>query len=259
MIEDMAEIVWLNDLCDRLGLDTITAGNLCGFTIEAVRRGKVSFAIDYNDPEGCARLIEAMAAREGIGAVLAEGIVPAARAWGLEDLAIHVKGMEPAGYEPRVLKGMGLSYAVSDRGACHLRTTFYKPELAGMIPPAQIEGKAELLLDFEDRLTIFDTLVLCRFYRDVYPWEELETAIRLVTGLPSSKAELRRVASRIADQTRRFNLREGLLPEDDRLPKRLHREALPSGHSFPEEELETMLADYYRLRGWDERGVPPAE
>lgn len=256
MIEEIEEIAYLNDLCDRLGMDTITAGNLCAFTIEAVKRGRVDYDIDYGQPDKVAALVEQIARREGIGDILAEGIVPAARAWGLEDLAIHVKGMEPAGYDPRVLKGMGLAYGTSDRGACHLRTTFYKPELAGFIPADATEGKAEMLTDYEDRLTIFDTMVLCRFYRDLYTWEELEKVIGMVTGLPSSREDLRRIASRIATMTRTFNVREGLTPEHDRLPGRIHREALPSGHSLKAEEMETMLKDYYRLRGWDERGTP---
>lgn len=256
MIEEIEEIAYLNDICDRLGMDTITAGNLCAFTIEAVRRGKVDYPIDYNQPEQTAQLLKAIANRDGIGDVLAEGIVHAAKTWGLEDLAVHVKGLEPAGYDPRVLKGMGLSYATSDRGACHLRTTFYKPELAGMIAPETIQGKAELLVDFEDRLTIFDTLIFCRFYRDLYTWEELEKVIAMTTGLPSSKDELRKTAAHISTLTRRFNLQEGLTPEHDRLPRRLHREALPSGHSLSEEEMETMLMEYYRLRGWDDKGIP---
>jgi aldehyde:ferredoxin oxidoreductase len=258
MIEEIEEIAYLNDICDRVGMDTITAGNLCAFTIEAARRGKVDYDIDYNQPEKIAKLLKEIGNREGIGDVLAEGIVHAAKTWGLEDLAIHVKGMEPAGYDPRTLKGMGLSYATSDRGACHLRTTFYKPELAGMIPPATIEGKAELLTDFEDRLTIFDTLILCRFYRDLYTWEELEKVIGMVTGLPASKEELRKKASAISTMTRQFNLREGLRPEQDRLPKRLHREALPTGQALSEEEMEQMLKEYFCLRGWDEQGIPPA-
>lgn len=257
MIEEIEEIAYLNDICDRVGMDTITAGNLCAFTIEAVRHGKVDYDIDYNQPEKVARLLREIGSRQGIGDVLAEGIVHAAKAWGLEDLAIHVKGMEPAGYDPRTLKGMGLSYATSDRGACHLRTTFYKPELAGMIPPAAIEGKAELLIDFEDRLTIFDTLVLCRFYRDLYTWEELEEVIGMVTGVPASKDELRKKAAAISTMTRQFNLREGLKPEQDRLPKRLHREALPTGQSLSEGEMEQMLKEYFLLRGWNEQGVPP--
>lgn len=258
MIEEIEEIAYLNDICDRVGMDTITAGNLCAFTIEAVRHGKVDYDIDYNQPEKVAKLLKEIGNREGIGDILAEGIVHAAKTWGLEDLAIHVKGMEPAGYDPRTLKGMGLSYATSDRGACHLRTTFYKPELAGMIPPATIEGKAELLTDFEDRLTIFDTLILCRFYRDLYTWEELEKVIGMVTGLPASKEDLRKKAAAISTMTRQFNLREGLKPEQDRLPKRLHREALPTGQSLGEGEMEQMLKEYFHLRGWDEHGVPAA-
>jgi aldehyde:ferredoxin oxidoreductase len=258
MIQEIEEIAYLNDICDRVGMDTITAGNLCAFTIEAVRRGKVDYDIDYNQPQKVAKLLQEIGNREGIGDVLAEGIVHAAKTWGLEDLAIHVKGMEPAGYDPRTLKGMGLSYATSDRGACHLRTTFYKPELAGMIAPATIEGKAEMLTDFEDRLTIFDTLILCRFYRDLYPWGELEKVIAMVTGLPASKEELRRKASAISTMTRRFNLREGLTPAQDRLPKRLHREALPTGQSLTEAEMEQMLKEYFQLRGWDEHGIPPS-
>lgn len=257
MIDDIAEIAYLNDICDRMGMDTITAGNLCAFTIEAALRGKVEVAIGYNDPDGVAKLLMAIANREGVGEVLAEGIVPAAKAWGLEEIAVHVKGMEPAGYDPRVLKGMGLSYATSDRGACHLRTTFYKPELAGMIPRDAVEGKAEMVIDFEDRLTLFDTLILCRFYRDLYSWEELSTLIGMVTGTDASRPALQRRASAIATLTKRFNLREGMTPDADRLPKRLTSEALPSGHQVTEAEMARMLTDYYRLRGWDERGVPP--
>jgi aldehyde:ferredoxin oxidoreductase len=256
MVEDMAEIVYLNHLCDQAGMDTITAGNLCALTIEASRRGAVDFDIDYGQSDKIGTLIEMIARRKGIGRILADGIVPAARHWGLESLAVHVKGLEPAGYDPRVLKGMGLTFATAPRGACHLRTTFYKPELAGIIPPGQIEGKAELLTDYEDRLNIFDTLILCRFYRDLYPWEELEKLIPLVTGRTVPKVELRRKAAAIATMTRQFNLREGLTPEDDHLPERLQNEALPSGHALTSEEMAYMLKEYYDHRGWDENGVP---
>jgi len=96
--------------------------------------------------------------------VLAEGIVHAAKVWGLEDIAVHVKGLEPAGYDPRTLKGMGLAYATSDRGACHLRTTFSGRSCRGSSPrtPSRESGVAG---DYEDRLNLFDALILCRFYR----------------------------------------------------------------------------------------------
>jgi len=256
MIDSIEAIIYLNDICDRLGMDTITAGNLCAFTIEAVRRGKVDFAVDYGDADGVAALLRLMAAREGIGAVLAEGLPYAAAQWGLEDIAVHVKGMEPAGYDPRPLKGMGLAYATSDRGACHLRATFYKPELSGMIDPAQVEGKAELFIDFEDRLTLFDTLILCRFYRDLYTWDELREMLKALTGLDEDRDGLRRRAAAIATLTRRFNIREGLTPEDDRLPRQLHRRLDDSQQVVTEEEIHTMVQDYYRLRGWDANGSP---
>jgi aldehyde:ferredoxin oxidoreductase len=256
LIDSLEEIAYLNDICDRLGVDTITAGNLCGLAIEASRRGKIDDKIDYGDVDAIAELLHKMARREGIGDVLAEGIRPAAKQWDLEDIAVHVKGLEPAGYDPRSLKGMGLAYATSDRGACHLRATFYKPELSGMIEPEQIEGKAELFLEFEDRLAIFDTLVLCRFYRDFYLWDKLGEIIQLTTGMESSETVLREKASAVATLIRQFNLREGMTVQDERLPKALHRALTDSGKVITEDELETMLREYYELHGWGEDMMP---
>jgi aldehyde:ferredoxin oxidoreductase len=256
LIDDINEIAYLNDVCDRLGMDTITAGNLCGLAIEASRRGKIESDLDYGDAKGIADMLHLIARKDGIGAILAEGIRFAAKEWALEDIAVHVKGMEPPGYDPRSLKGMGLAYATSDRGACHLRATFYKPELTGMIPPEKIEGKAEMFLEFEDRLTIMDTLVFCRFYRDFYLWDVLEEIIQKVTGLPADKETLRKKAKAIATVIRKFNLREGMTSADDCLTPALHRPQTDSGRVITEGELNTMLKEYYALHGWDESGVP---
>lgn len=173
-------------------------------------------------------------------------------------MAVHVKGLEPAGYDPRRLKGVGLGYAVADRGACHLRATFYKPELSGMIAPEVIPGKAALFVDYEDRLTLFDALILCRFYRDLYPWEGNGNLLTHMTGVAFDEARLKAVSARICDTVREFNIREGLVPEDDRLPERLHRHALKSGHRITEDELRRLVTDYYRLRGWSRDGYPKA-
>ncbi|MBW2430834.1 MAG: aldehyde ferredoxin oxidoreductase C-terminal domain-containing protein, partial [Deltaproteobacteria bacterium] len=256
LIDSIEEIAYLNDICDRLGMDTISAGNLCAFTIEAARRGKVDYKINYGEVDAIAELLQKMARRDGIGEVLSQGIKHAAKEWDLADIAVHVKGLEPAGYDPRALKGMGLAYATSDRGACHLRATFYKPELAGMIPPDQIEGKAEMFLDFEDRLAIFDTLILCRFYRDFYLWDVLEDVIHSVTGLDAGEKALKEKARAIATQIRRFNLREGMQPEDERLPKALHQALTDTGQVITEDQMEVMLKEYYQLQGWDEAGKP---
>ena len=255
MIDEMEEVAYLNDLCDRVGIDTITAGNLCGLVMEAHQQGRLDYQITYGDSDGTIELIKKIASRTDIGDTLANGIRYAAQKWKLEDLAIHVKGLEPAGYDPRILKGMGLTFGTSPRGACHLRTTFYKPELSGLIPPEQIEKKAEMLVEYENRLTIFDTLTLCRFYRDLYSWDELVLTLRLITGLDRSEEDLQTSAAHIVDMTRQFNIREGFTPEDDRLPKRLHHEPLPGGGTLSEEEMDHLLLDYYRLRGWDEQGM----
>jgi aldehyde:ferredoxin oxidoreductase len=256
-IDSIEEIAYLNDICDRLGLDTITAGNLAALTIEASRQGKIEFDIDYGQVDTIAALLKDISMRQGIGDILARGIKIAAREWGMEDQAIHVKGLEPAGYDPRVLKGMGLAYGTSDRGACHLRATFYKPELAGMIDADQIEGKAEMFAEWEDRLTLFDTLILCRFYRDLYQWDELAMIIKRTTGLDLDKQAMRSISASIMDDTRRFNLREGLTPADDHLPQRFYSEALPDGQKIiTKVQMEQLLCDYYSARGWDDTGKP---
>jgi aldehyde:ferredoxin oxidoreductase len=257
-VDSIEEIIYLNDLCDRLGMDTITAGNLCAFTIEAARRGRIEAAIDYGAVDAIADLLSDISRRQGLGAILAQGIRHAARAWDLEDTAVHVKGLEPAGYDPRVLKGMGLDYGSSDRGACHLRATFYKPELGGIVDPEKMEGKAAVFTEWEDRLTIFDTLILCRFYRDLYQWEQLATIIKSTTGLEVDRDAMRKIAAGVSDSTRRFNLREGCVPQDDMLPPRFHKEALPeTGKIITEDQMRRLMADYYQARGWDKKGKPP--
>ncbi|MFC1868173.1 aldehyde ferredoxin oxidoreductase family protein [Thermodesulfobacteriota bacterium] len=259
-VDSIEEIAHLNDICDRLGLDTITAGNLVAFAIEGSGQKKVDYDIDYNQVDKIAKLLEDIAYRRGIGNILAQGIMAAAKAWDMEDQAIHVKGMEPAGYDPRVLKGMGLAYATSDRGACHLRATFYKPELSGMIDLEQIDGKAEMFVEWEDRLTIFDALIFCRFYRDLYQWEELSAIIKNITGMVLDEKDMKSIAGNIADDIRRFNLREGLTPKDDQLPRRFFTEALPeSGKVITKDQLDRLVRDYYKARGWDEMGQPSEE
>ncbi|WDP84669.1 MAG: aldehyde ferredoxin oxidoreductase family protein [Desulfobacter sp.] len=256
-VETIEDIIFLNDKCDRLGMDTITGGNLAAFTIEAVRQGRVKYDIDYGQTDKISNLLKDISARKGIGDILAKGIIATAREWDMEDQAIHVKGLEPAGYDPRVLPGMGLAYGSSPRGACHLRATFYKPELAGIVEKDKIEGKAEVFAEWEDRLTLFDTFILCRFYRDMYQWEELSTMIKGVTGLELDTEGMRKIATTVSDDIRRFNIREGLIPEDDHLPKRFHKEFLPeTNRVITRDTMNQLLKEYYKARGWDETGKP---
>lgn len=251
-IDRLEDIIYLNDLCDRLGMDTISAGNLVSLAMEARDRGLNTGFPAYGDAEGAGKLLKELACRKGQGAVLSDGIVQASKALNLEDIAIHVKGLEPSGYDPRVLKGVGLGYATSARGACHLRATFYKPELAGIISPESIDGKAALYIEYEDRLTVFNTLILCVFFRDMLQWSELQVLIKALTGWDYSAEELRQTANDIITMTRRFNLREGIGKEYDTLPSRLFKQSLPETRaSLTEAELAYMLQEYYTLRGWD--------
>jgi aldehyde:ferredoxin oxidoreductase len=252
LIEDLAEVIYLNDICDRLGLDTISAGNVVAFAIEASQRGVLDFKLDYGETEGVAELLRKIASREGVGALLAEGVRAAARELGLEELAVHVKGLEPPGYDPRVLKGMGLAFAVADRGACHLRATVYKAEITGASDPASIEGKAELLIDFEDRHTLFDSLIFCRFYRDMIGWEGISEVVSALTGMELDREALSALAKNIVTEAREFNLREGMTPADDNLPGRFQDEHFSlEGKFISEAELKRMVAEYYALRGWE--------
>ncbi|HNR12761.1 MAG TPA: aldehyde ferredoxin oxidoreductase family protein [Thermodesulfobacteriota bacterium] len=258
LIDSLEEIMYLNDLCDNLGIDTMTAGNLAAFTIEASQRGKISEKINYGDVDAIAQLLRKMVHREGIGAVLAEGIVYAAKTWGLEDLAVHVKGQEPAGYDPRILKGMALAYATSHRGACHLRSSMFGAEIQGDLTPQSVDEKVAVFVDTEERYVLMDSLILCRFYRDLAGWDQLGQLIYAATGMSLDQTGLKKIASTIIDDTRRFNIQEGITSKDDTIPKRFFKEGIgPDKAVIRKEDLEMMVKAYYRFRGWDENGVPP--
>ena len=251
MVKSIEEIIFLNDLCDRLGMDTITAGNLAAFAIEASKRGKITEKLHYGDADAIAEILTKIAYRKGIGRILSEGVRSAAVVWGMEQEAIHVKGLEPAGFDPRVLKGMGLAYATSDRGACHLRATFYKSELSGQIDPDQVKGKAKLFVDYEDKMTLFDALILCRFYRDLITWKDLQGIIESACGLSLKKRDLKGIASGVINLARAFNQQEGVTKKEDRLPRRFFKEIIQeTGKAIHQEDLDVMLKEYYQLRGW---------
>jgi len=252
MVKSIEEIIYLNDICDRLGMDTITAGNLAAFAIEASKNKKIKENLQYGDADGIAEVLTKIAYRKGVGKILSEGVRHAAKVWGMEEKAIHVKGLEPAGFDPRVLKGMGLAYATSDRGACHLRATFYKSELSGQIDPDQIKGKAKLFVDYEDKMTLFDALILCRFYRDLITWKDLQVIIKSSCGLSLNKKSLKTLASGIINLARAFNQQEGVTRKEDKLPRRFFREVLQgTKKTIHPEDLQSMVKEYYQLRGWN--------
>src|SRR5664280_872703 len=221
---------------------------------KCAERGLIDEKLTWNDPVGVGAFLEKLCLREGIGDLWAEGLLAVAKEYGLEDVAVHAKGMAPAGYEPRKMKGMGLGFATTPRGACHLRATMYKPELLGVTQYGEIEGKAEIYCDWEDRLTIMDTLVYCRFYRDMVQWPYITAVVNAAIGTDYTEEDMHRIANRIITMTHDFNAARGIGRESEKLPDWVTEKPMEDegALTFPQAEMEYMLADYYRIRGWGE-------
>jgi aldehyde:ferredoxin oxidoreductase len=251
-IVDFGEIMYLNDLCDRYGIDTMTAGNLCGLAIEASRRGIIDLGLDFGDAQGVADFLMMMVNREGIGDLFAEGILRVEEELDLKDVAVHVKGMEPAGYDPRKLKGMGLTFVTAARGACHLRTTFYKAELAGFIEPVATDGKAAMLVEWEDRLCIMDTIIYCRFYRDMAQLPYLTEVVNALIGTDYTAEQVKGIGADIIKMTHDFNAARGIGYAQERLPKWITSKPQVDNPDLTvsAEEIDGMVRDYYAVRGW---------
>jgi aldehyde:ferredoxin oxidoreductase len=256
MVDEIQEIAYLNWLCDSLGLDTLLAGSLAAFAIEASKKGRINERLNYGSAEDVARVIKKIALRQGVGGILAEGIKPAAEELGMQETCVHIRGMAPGGYDPRILKGMGLAHAIGKGGASDIGTPFYKAELPGMVFPEAADSRVEGFTDFEDRCTLFDSFILCWFFRDLYPWEALSKVLFLATGLACDPGALSTIAAGIKDNTRCFNLREGLTSADNALPPRLFDHNLEGGGDIARQELKILVSEYYRIRGWDANGIP---
>nr|WP_238456966.1 aldehyde ferredoxin oxidoreductase C-terminal domain-containing protein [Desulforamulus putei] len=259
-ITDMDEIIYLNDLCDRLGIDTITAGNLVALAMDAAARGKADLSVSYGDASGAARLLKEMALREGAGAALSDGIVPAAAKLGMAQEAVHVKGMEPAGYDPRILKGVGLGYATSARGACHMSAWPVAEEAYGDRDAFTIESKAEFVIGLQHYNALKFSLILCDFW--ALSFDRMAELLSFATGEQVTASQLEKAGEAIFNMARLFNLREGFSKQEDTLPRRIFNDCLPSGVSegkrLSEEKFKKMLYQYYQLRDWDNNGVPTA-
>jgi aldehyde:ferredoxin oxidoreductase len=270
LVDALPEIIQANILCDKWGLDTISAGNVIGFTMECFEKGLISTAqtegldIRFGDGEASLAAIEMIATRRGFGDVLAEGVRKIAAVVGndSERFAMHVKGMEFPGYEPRGAFGAALSYAVSPRGACHRRAWPPAKEILGDYPPYTAQGKAEMVKEIYNENCILHSLLVCDFQSKFIPLSMADYAqyFQAVTGEDISEKEFPAIAERIETLIRMFNLREGLTRKDDTLPYRTLHEPLPdgpaTGQCIGQENLNRMIDEYYASRGWDSGGIP---
>lgn len=258
--------------CDQYGLDTISTGGAIAWAMECAEKGLLPEAqrlgLRFGNAEALLTIIDAIAARSGLGALLAEGSRRAAAMIGKEAeyLAVHVKGMELPGYEPRGLQTMALGLAVSPRGACHNRSGAYEADFSGQVDRLQSDPqRGALVAASEDFSAVLDSLIVCKFLRkcftDFYP--EAADLLAGVTGWDFSATELQQVGERINTLKKLFNVRQGWQPEDDTLPLRLLQEPLATGVGqgalLTSAELHEMIQGYYRVRGWNEHGFVPEE
>lgn len=229
-IDDLDAVLDAVDRCDRYGLDTISTGGVIAFGMECAQRGSIDphafgTPLTFGNAAVLAPAIDAIATRSGLGSTLALGVRAAARQIGgdSEQFAMHVKGLELPGYEPRALPTYALGLAVCTRGACHNRAASYDADLRA---PGTLRTETErvrLTIEAEDYAVVWDSLVLCKFIRDCFEdfYAEAATLWTAVTGLRLNAAMLRGAAQRTWERKRRINARQGWTNADDVLPPRL--------------------------------------
>jgi|Deesub1362A_J573_1020465.scaffolds.fasta_scaffold00908_13 aldehyde:ferredoxin oxidoreductase len=255
-VDNLGAIVAFNDACDRYGMDTISAGVVIGWAMECTEKGIYDFGIRFGDAKGLVDMVKKIAYRESVGDILAEGVKKAAEKVGGTGFAVHVKGMEIPGYDPRGSVGMALAYATADRGGDHLRAWPIAYEAFGDMDPFAIKGKAEIVVKEQNENSALWSLTSCDFvkYNTKYAVEMLNAS-----GFNMTVDEYLIIGERIYNLTRLFNVREGFGIKEDSLPKRFTepiQSGAAKGHSIKPEDFKKMLLEYYRLRGWDEEGRP---
>lgn len=258
-------IIALNWWCDEFGLDTISAGGVIGFVMELYQRGMVSAAdLDGISPvwgssESALALMEKMAHVEGCGEWLTQGVAFIAERYPeSKAFAMQVKGLEMPAYHPSAAKGTALAYAISERGACHLRGAPLGELFSGAADPLAIEGKPQLFRDHQADKAVWDSACLCVFPGYGMSLKELWQLVKAATGFEySTAADLEHLGERISTLARLFNVREGFARSADTLPARNLSQPMSGGPANGQVvELAPMLDEYYRLMGWDVNGVP---
>jgi aldehyde:ferredoxin oxidoreductase len=290
-LKTIEEVAYANYMCDELGIDTISAGVVIGWTIECFQkgilsRGEIGRDIDFSDLETVIFLLEKIAGREGIGDLLAEGVKIAAAKTGKESerFAIHVKGLEWSGYECRNAPSMMLAYLTADVGAHHNRAWVLGHDLAGawtnvhdlIASGGEVEAQpkaivsdrsAEYVIASQHKRSLFDVLGNCRLQMMELGFEEEHYAelYSIITGWTKSWEELLGISERIWHLTRAFSVREitGFGRHLDLPPARLYEDPIADGpnqgHVLSREDIDNLLNWYYEARGWNQNGIPTRE
>jgi aldehyde:ferredoxin oxidoreductase len=276
--DDVNAIAYMNDLCNRYGMDTITTSSSLAFAMEAYEKGLISLDetggldLTWGNAEAMIAAIHAIARREGIGLLLADGVRAAASRIGpeAEEFAIHVKGLEVPYHDPRAFVSISANYATASRGACHLEALSYwlgyGTRFEGWYNPAEYDrhdsaGKGQVAVDFQDYLAVYNPLGVCKFIcKGLIEPRHLAELINVAMGWDMTAEDVLRTGERLFNLKRLINARLGVTGADDTLPKRFLTEPRPSGGAegvLP--DLDMMLDEYYRVRGWTPDGVPTQE
>lgn len=257
-VDDLAFIQKTNRLANEYGLDTISLGGVIGFAMEATEKGIKDFGIRFGEKEKVPDLIKKIAENNGIGRDLKAGTQNLAREIGKEAryFAINVKGMELAAYDPRIIKGMAVGYATSNRGGCHLHGGYSAgSEIFGLprrVDPKMQIGKGTLVAKRQNDSAAEDSLIVCRFASMAVSLENWSRILTAVTGKYYSAKRLSQIGERIHNLERIINLKLGFTRKDDSLPPKIIEEHLGEEQI----ELDVMLDEYYEFRGWNRDGIP---
>lgn len=263
LVDDLPTITALGERCDRYGIDSISAGAVIGLAYLLFERGIISaadtggLALRWGDAEPCFALLEMLAGRQGFGALLALGARGLAAHYGVEELAVHIHGLDVAMHDPRAFSGQALAYVTSPRGACHNQSDFFTVEMGGALDALGIpmtdrftsQGKAALVARHQHWRTVCNDLVMC-FFAVVEPAAVLDL-VNAVMGWEWRLAELLRAGERGWNMKRLVNLRLGLDPADEKLPRLLREPLAEGGQQGHLPDMETLLNEYYAASGWE--------
>jgi aldehyde:ferredoxin oxidoreductase len=253
-------------------MDTISAGVTVAWAMECFDRGLLSTAdtggieLRFGNEEALLSTLRLISDREGIGDLLAAGSRAASEVVGRgsDTWAMHVKGLEMPGYEPRSLKTMALGLAVSTRGACHNRSSAYEADFSSRVDRLSVDDqRGRITMEGEDFSAVLDSLIWCKFLRKAFDdlYAESAEIYELVTGWEMTPEQLRQAGERINNLKKLFNVREGWVRDDDTLPPRVLQEELPTGMvqgvGLTKDDLDMMIAGYYRAKGWTADGLIP--
>jgi len=261
-----------NYYCNEYGMDTISMGSTVACAMELYEKGFITLedtggiALNWGDGDAMLEMVRLTGVGEGFGKKLGQGSYRLAESYGHPELSMTVKKQEMPAYDARAVQGVGLNYATSNRGGCHMRGYTIETEVLGnpvfgpKMDQHTIDGKPQMCINWQNLTAALDATGACQFTTFGIASAELAAMLGPLTGFEYSADDFLKCGDRIWNLERLFNLKAGFTAKDDTLPPRLLKEPIKTGPSKGKVSLlPEMLPEYYRLRGWDENGVPTPE